>query len=93
MRAEVMVVGVYHLGETSDLIKVEGKKDKDLKPQAIEIVEALSRFNPTKLAVEAEWEAHSTLNESYRKYQQGDSIPIKNERLPLQVGITHHKRY
>lgn len=79
MRAEVMVVGVYHLGETLDSIKVEVEKDKDLMPQAMEVVDALSRFNPTKLAVEAEWEVQSKLNESYRKYQQGDTNPIKNE--------------
>jgi len=79
MRAEVMVVGVYHLGETSDLVKVEGKEDKGLKPQAMEVVDALSRYNPTKIAVEAEWEAQSTLNKSYRKYQQGHLNPIKNE--------------
>ena len=51
----------------------------DLKLQAKEVVDALSRFNPTKLAVEAEWEVQSKLNESYRKYQLDDPNPTKNE--------------
>ncbi|QFF99127.1 hypothetical protein PB01_09960 [Psychrobacillus glaciei] len=79
MRPEVMIVGVYHLGDTSDLIKFESKDDNDLKLQAKEVVDALSRFNPTKLAVEAEWEVQSKLNESYRKYQLDDPKPTKNE--------------
>jgi len=29
MSPEVMVVGVYHLGDTSDLINVERKNDND----------------------------------------------------------------
>lgn len=79
MKPEVMVVGVYHLGNTSDLIQVEQKNDDDLKLQAQEVVDALSRFNPTKLAVEAESEVQSELNESYRKYQSDDPNPTKNE--------------
>ena len=71
MRPEVMIVGVYHLGNTSDLINVESKNDNDLKLQAKEVVDALSRFNPTKLAVEAEWEVQSILNESYRNVSIG----------------------
>ena len=79
MSPEVMIVGVYHLGNTTDLINVERKNDNDLKLQAKEVVDALSRFNPTKLAVEAEWETQSRLNESYRKYQLDDPNPTKNE--------------
>lgn len=79
MKPEVMIVGVYHLGETSDLISMERENNNDLQLQAKEVVDALSRFNPTKLAVEAEWEVQSKLNESYRKYQLDDSNPIKNE--------------
>lgn len=35
MRAQVMVVGVYHLGETSDLISIKSKKDNMIGMQAI----------------------------------------------------------
>ncbi|QUW20844.1 hypothetical protein JSQ81_13580 [Sporosarcina sp. Marseille-Q4063] len=79
MKPQVMVVGVYHLGNTTDLINVESKNDNVLKQQAKEVVDALSRFNPTKLAVEAEWEVQSQLNDSYRKYQLGKLTPTKNE--------------
>ena len=79
MKPEVMIVGVYHLGETSDLISMERANDDDLQLQAKEVVDALSRFNPTKLAVEAECEVQSKINESYRKYQLDDSNSAKNE--------------
>ena len=79
MKPEVMIVGVYHLGSTSDLIEVESKNDNDIKLQAKEVVHALSRFKPTKLAVEAVWESQSKMNESYQNYQLDDSNPTKNE--------------
>lgn len=79
MIPEVMIVGVYHLGDTSDLINVERKNDIDLELEAKEVVDALSRFNPTKLAVEADREVQSKLNESYRKYLLNDPTPMKNE--------------
>jgi len=79
MTPEVMIVGVYHLGDTPDVIKIEQKNDHDVKLEAEEVVDALSRFNPTKLAVEAEWEGQAKLNEKYRKYQQGDPNLTKNE--------------
>ncbi len=79
MKPEVMIVGVYHLGNTSDLISIERENDNDLQLQAKEVVDALSRFNPTKLAVEAEWEVQLKLNESYRKYQWDDPNPTKDE--------------
>ena len=79
MSPEVMIVGVYHLGNTTDLVHIERNNDNDLMLQAKEVVEALSRFNPTKLAVEAEWEVQSQLNESYRKFQLDEANPLKNE--------------
>ncbi|MEO4052626.1 DUF5694 domain-containing protein [Solibacillus sp. CAU 1738] len=79
MSPEVMIVGVYHLGDTPDLIKVESKDDNDIKQQAMEVVDALSRFNPTKVAVEAVCEDQPRINERYQKYQLDDSNPLKNE--------------
>ena len=79
MRAQVMVVGVYHLGETSDLISVKSKKDNEIGMQSKEVVEALSMFKPTNLAVEVESNAQSQLNETYLTYQNGNSISPKDE--------------
>lgn len=79
MRAQVMVVGVYHLGNTGDLISINNKKDNDIGKQAEEVVEALSKFNPTKLAVEAITDEQLRLNERFREYQQGNHILSKNE--------------
>ncbi len=79
MKPEVMIVGTYHLGSTPDLISVEHDNDRDVKLQAEEVVNALSRFNPTKLAVEADCEMQSMVNESYRKYRLGELTPTENE--------------
>lgn len=79
MKPEVMIVGVYHLGSTTDLISIERDNDRDVMLQAKEVVDALIRFNPTKLAVEAECEIQSRITKSYRKYQLGELKPSENE--------------
>ena len=79
MRAQVMVVGVYHLGETSDLISIQSKKDNEMGMQAKEVVEALSVFKPTMLAVEVESNAQLQLNETYQTYQRGNLVSPKDE--------------
>src|SRR5699024_7664808 len=79
MKPEVMIIGVHHLGETPDLIKVEQKDINDLKIQSKAVVEVLSQFNPTKLAVEAVFEEQENLNKSYQNYRLGDYKHRKNE--------------
>lgn len=79
MRSEVMIVGVYHLGETLDLTKVEPKSLKELKLESKEVVQALSKFNPTKLAVEVVREEQTELSENYQDYQLDDLNQKKNE--------------
>ena len=79
MKPEVMIVGTYHLGSTPDLISIKHDNDRDVMLQAKEVVDALSLFNPTKLAVEAECGMQSKVNESYRKYQLGKLKPTENE--------------
>lgn len=79
MKSEVMVVGVYHLGETADLTKVEQKSVEDLKLQTNEVIQTLSQFKPTKLAVEIACEEQMKLNERYESYQSDDSNQKKNE--------------
>lgn len=79
MKPEVMIIGVHHLGETQDLIKVEQKNINDLKIQSKAVVEVLSQFNPTRLAVEAVHEEQESLNKNYRNYKLGDSKQRKNE--------------
>ncbi|WJY27285.1 DUF5694 domain-containing protein [Sporosarcina trichiuri] len=79
MKPEVMIVGVYHFGETADLTKVDQKSMETLTAESQEVVEALIRFNPTRLAVEAVPENRGSLNERYAKYQAGDTTLEKNE--------------
>lgn len=93
MKPKVMVVGVYHFGETTDLTRVEQKSMEELSSESYEVVQALSRFNPTRLAVEAVPENHVPVNERYAKYQAGDATLERDESeligfpLAKQAGI------
>ncbi|HJF34277.1 MAG TPA: DUF5694 domain-containing protein [Sporosarcina psychrophila] len=79
MRAKVMVVGVYHLGETNDMISVEKKVVGDFAEQVDELVEALAAFHPTKLAVEVLTELQGEVNEKFRNYRHGNAISPRDE--------------
>src|SRR5699024_3405199 len=57
----------------------EQKDINDLKIQSKAVVEVLSQFNPTKLAVEAVFEEQENLNKSYQNYRLGDYKHRKNE--------------
>ena len=79
MKPEVMIIGVHHLGETPDLIKVKQKSINDLNRESQEVIEVLSQFKPTKLAVEAVRGERENLNKNYRNYQLGSFKQRKNE--------------
>ncbi|GKV70112.1 hypothetical protein NCCP2716_26100 [Sporosarcina sp. NCCP-2716] len=79
MKPKVLVIGVYHFGETTDLTKVEPKSMEEFTSESHEVVQVLSRFNPTRLAVEAVPENSVMLNERYAAYLAGDVLLEKNE--------------
>ena len=69
-KPKVMVLGTFHMGYTPDLHRVE--YDNLLSPERQEeirkVVNALKRYNPTKVACEVIKEKNDFLNKEYQQY-------------------------
>lgn len=84
--AQVLVLGTYHFANPGlDVVKTEvadvlspGKQG-----EIAEVVEALVRFRPTKIAVEAPREWAPRLDSAYRAYRAGAYELPRNEREQL----------
>ncbi|QTD40106.1 DUF5694 domain-containing protein [Sporosarcina sp. Te-1] len=72
-KPKVMVVGMFHMGETPDQYKVEVDNLLSEKRQREigEVVERLGAFKPTKVAVELEKKHNEWLNDKYKSYLEG----------------------
>ena len=79
-RAEVLVLGVFHLANPGHDI-VNSQVDDVLAPkrqqEIAELATALARFKPTKVAVEND--AQRALNERYARYRAGQYVLSANE--------------
>ncbi|MCG3087309.1 DUF5694 domain-containing protein [Sporosarcina cyprini] len=73
VKPKVMLVGMFHMGNTPDLYKTE--TDDLLSParqrEIIEVVERLDAFKPTKVVVEMEKKHNEWLNDKYKSYLEG----------------------
>jgi hypothetical protein len=94
-RAEVLVLGVYHMANPGHDIFNMAADDVQTPKRQQEIaglVEVLARFKPTKIAVEHD--AQGKLNERYGKYLAGQYVLTANEidqiglRLAKDLGHT-----
>jgi hypothetical protein len=94
-RAEVLVLGVYHMANPGhDVFNMEA--DDVLAPkrqqEIAELAAALKKFKPTKIAVEHD--SQGKLNERYAKYLAGQYVLTANEidqiglRLAKDLGHT-----
>jgi Family of unknown function (DUF5694) len=94
-RAEVLVLGVYHMANPGhDVFNMEA--DDVLTPkrqqEIAELAAALRKFKPTKIAVEHDYQGK--LNERYAKYLAGQYVLTANEidqiglRLAKDLGHT-----
>jgi hypothetical protein len=94
-RAEVLVLGVYHMANPGhDIFNMPA--DDVLAPgrqqQIAELAAALKKFKPTKIAVEND--SQKKLNERYAKYLAGEYVLTSNEidqiglRLAKDLGHT-----
>ncbi len=83
MKPQVMVLGTFHFQGSSDLVQVEnGQLTSEEKQQEIlEVVENISKFQPTKVAVEVEKKKNNRLNENYQAYL--------NESFELSLNEVH----
>lgn len=80
--AQVMVLGTYHFANPGlDVVKTEvadvlsPEKQREIR----EVVEALARFRPTKIAVEERPTAAPRLDSLYRAYRAGQYELSRNE--------------
>jgi hypothetical protein len=79
---QVMIVGVYHFANPGlDVVKTETADVLSPEKQAevARVVEALARFRPTKVAVEAGPERAPRLDSAYTAYVAGRHTPARNE--------------
>lgn len=80
-RPQVLILGTYHMGGSSDYIQTS--TDDVLSPRRqreIEaLVNALAAFRPTKIMVEAPLAHDSALNARFRRYAAGQDTLRRNE--------------
>lgn len=80
-RAQVLVLGVYHMANPGhDIYNMQADDVLAPKRQAemAQLIEVLKRFHPTKIAVEADvWNKHSS--EAYADYVAGKHELARNE--------------
>lgn len=85
-RAQVMVLGVYHM-EDPGLDYANRTVDDVLTPRRQEEIEAVARalaeFRPTRIAIEAEPSRDSAFNARYRAYLAGSYALTRDERDQL----------
>lgn len=68
-KIEVLNLGTFHFGYTSDATKVEFNEEGDKEQQEIRnLNKLLSEFKPTIVCVEIQPEYEENLNKSYQKY-------------------------
>lgn len=65
-----MILGTFHMGNTSDLYNVETDNLRSTKRQGEirKVVDAIKEFHPDKIALEVEKEKNHLLNEEYNQY-------------------------
>lgn len=81
-RAEVLVLGVYHMSNPGrDIVNMQADDGLAPKRQAeiTEVITVLKKFHPTKVAVEAGFDDNST-SQRYADYLVGKHELTRNER-------------
>src|SRR5690606_26595134 len=80
-RPTVLLVGTFHIGATSDLHR---PATSDVRAAAAQhqfrtLVDRLTRFRPTAVAVEVTADQQERLDDAYRAYRAGRRKPGDNE--------------
>ena len=77
MATKVMLLGVYHFGEQgSHLIETKTKDilSDEKQKELTEVIELISVFKPTKVAVEVSFDRMETLQKHYNDYLRNDAL-------------------
>ena len=92
---QIMILGTFHMKAKNDRVNFQGTdKIGEYEAEIIEIVDALAKFNPTRIAVEHSKSQQGTLDAAYSKYlaygsQSPDEIDQLAFRLAKKLG---HKK-
>ena len=100
MKPTVMILGTYHMNNPeADAVNFEAddvlsaKRQRELQ----QLIEQLARFNPTKIAVEADTRLDAEVNAEYENYLNGGYQPGRSEgeqvSFPLAQKMQHRKIY
>ena len=100
MKPTVMILGTYHMDNPgADAVNFEAddvlsaKRQRELQ----QLIEQLARFNPTKIAVEADTGLDAEVNTEYQDYLNGVYQPGRSEgdqvSFPLAKEMQHSKIY
>ena len=100
MKPTVMILGTYHMDNPgTDSVNFEAddvltaKRQRELQ----QLIEQLARFNPTKIAVEADTSLDAEVNAEYQDYLKGVYQPGRSEgeqvSFPLARKMQHPKIY
>lgn len=91
--AKIMILGTYHMDNPGLDAKNTNADDVLLskrQSEIAELIEKLARFNPTKIAIEAPYDARVGWNNAYKKYLAGELKLGRNEIH--QIGFRLAKR-
>ena len=100
MKPTVMILGTYHMDNPeADTVNFEAddvltaKRQRELQ----QLIDQLARFNPTKIAVEADTSLDAEVNTEYQNYLNGVYQPGQSEgdqvSFPLAKEMQHSKIY
>ena len=99
-KPHLVILGTYHMATTSSNvinIDVDDVRAPERQKQMTALMGKLNKFNPTKIALECDWDNQSAILKRYNAYLAGDYELSRNEidqigfRLAKQSG--HQKVY
>ena len=100
MKPTIMILGTYHMANPgADAVNFDAddvlasKRQRELQ----QLIEQLARFNPTKIAIEADTHLDTKINAQYQNYLNGLYQPGRSEAdqvsFPLAKKMQHPKIY
>lgn len=84
---KIMVLGTFHMQAKNDIKNFQQTdRVKDHESEIIQIVDALAKFNPTKIAVECSKSKQTVLDDSYANYLvSGSTAPDEIDQIAFRL--------
>ena len=92
---QIMILGTFHMKAKNDRVNFQGTDNiGEYEAEIIEIVDALAKFNPTRIAVEHSKSQQGALDAAYSKYlAYGSQSPDEIDQLAFRLAkkLGHRK--